>query len=225
LAWSDGTGVREMKLSALKSTIRASAAASLLAISGMAIGTLALTVGPGFAQDATITADQATAIQNQLQAAIAAVNAQGLTGAAYTSAVEAAIAQVTSNAVATDGAAAAASIASAVLAAPSVASLPPATIGAALGAAAATVATNEGVAAATAIGVAVANEAPTGSATAFSSTVVADGGPAAVARAGTAAPIVTGSTQNGQGQGQNQNGQGQNNNTNNNTGCQNPSCS
>lgn len=218
-----------MKLNAFRSTVRASAAATLLAISGVAFGTLGLTVVPVFAQDAngTITADQATAIQTQLQAAIATVNAQGLTGDAYTQAIAAAIAQVTSAAIATYGAAAAASVTSAVIAAPAVASLPASTIGSALGAAAVTVARNEGLAAATAIGTTVANEAPAGSGTAFASTVVVSGGPATVASAGTASPSVTGSIgQNGQGQnGQGQNGQGQNNNNNNNTGCQNPSCS
>jgi hypothetical protein len=214
-----------MKLSALRLTVRASAAATMLAISGMAVGTLALTVAPGFAQDVsiTVTAAQAATIQTQLQAAIAAVNGQGLTGAAYTQAVEAAIAQVTSNAVATYGAAAAGSVTSAVLAAPALASLPPATVGAALGAAAATVAANMGAGAAAAIGSSVANEGPTGSGTAFASTVVANGGPVSVAQAGTAAPFVTGSTTLGStSSGLSQN---TNTNTNNNTGCQNPSCS
>jgi len=134
------------KIKALSQTMRASAAVISLALSSVTVlGTVALNIEPAFAQtDTTITADEAATIDANLANAIAAVNAQGLSGGALTTALESAIAQVEDNAVATYGASAAASVTSAVLAAPAVASLPAATIGVALGQAAATVASTPG---------------------------------------------------------------------------------
>lgn len=216
------------KIKALSQTMRASAAVISLALSSVTVlGTVALNVEPAFAQtDTTITADEATTIQTNLDNAIAAVNAQGLSGGALTTALESAIAQVEDNAVATYGATAAASVTSAVLAAPALASLPSTTIGAGLGQAAATIAPTQGTATATAIATTVANEAPSGSQTSFASSVIAAGGPSSVASVATSAPSGAGATGGGAtGSGGTTGATGSTSGGSSaNSGCVNPSC-
>ena len=71
------------KIKALNLTMRASAAVISLALSSATIlGTVALNIEPAFAQtDTTITADEATTIQTNLDNAIAGVMSQGLSDA------------------------------------------------------------------------------------------------------------------------------------------------
>jgi len=179
------------KIGSLKRIMRVSVATVAMTTfsTAVGVGTVAMMSAPAYAQ-ASLTADQAAAIQTALTNALAGVNSQGLSGSALNSALQSAIAQVESSQVAALGASAAGAVTSAVLQDAANANVPPAVVGAGLGQASVTIASAE-------VGTTIANEGSSSIINSFTSTASADGAPASVVASANSSPTPTASTNTG----------------------------